>query len=112
MRRICPRKLDRFFENGFSDEDGIVAGKIAQQPTPPTAGDTPLSVGHETYSCRSIRRWRARGRPVPPPHAVKRALLRRLQRHLKTNLLVETGTYYGDMISDLSGEFGRVVRSN
>ena len=58
---------------------------------------------------RAIRQWRLAGHPTPPPHAVKRALLKRLQRRFRASTLVETGTYYGDMISDLRGEFGRVV---
>lgn len=45
-----------------------------------------------------IRQWRAAGRPVPPPSAVKQATVRAYSRTLGLRTLVETGTYLGDMV--------------
>lgn len=50
-------------------------------------------------------RWRKRGRPVPPPHAVKEAVLREYARRYGTRVLVETGTFLGDMPAELRGDF-------
>lgn len=49
--------------------------------------------------------WRARGRPIPPPHAVKEAVLREYARRFGTRVLVETGTFLGDMPAELRGAF-------
>ena len=43
------------------------------------------------------RKWEKTGRPIPPPHAVKRITIREYQKQSNYNILVETGTYYGDM---------------
>jgi len=44
------------------------------------------------------RKWEKKGRPVPPPHAVKKRAIRAYQKQSNYNVLVETGTYYGDMV--------------
>lgn len=52
--------------------------------------------------------WNLRGRPERPPHLVKqRTLLDYAQRYnLKT--LIETGTYYGEMVAALKNDFERI----
>ena len=56
----------------------------------------------------ALARWDAGERFVPPPHVVKqRALLNHAQRFgLRT--LVETGTYYGDMVNAMLGSFDAI----
>lgn len=49
-------------------------------------------------SRRSIARWLAEGRPVPPPHFVKQLVIKELQQKTQYNILIETGTYRGDMV--------------
>jgi len=44
------------------------------------------------------QKWEKLGRPTPPPHVVKRIVIREYQKESNCNILVETGTYYGDMI--------------
>lgn len=44
------------------------------------------------------QKWKKNGKPVPPPHAVKKITIREYQKQSNYNTLVETGTYYGDMI--------------
>jgi hypothetical protein len=58
---------------------------------------------------RTYRRWAAMGRPVPPPHRVKQAIIRDYARRAGTRLLVETGTFRGDMIDAILTTFDRVV---
>jgi hypothetical protein len=45
-----------------------------------------------------ITTWRARGSPVPTPHAVKSARVRDLGRKFECEVLVETGTCLGEMV--------------
>lgn len=49
------------------------------------------------------RRWRRDGLP-PPPRSVKATLIRRYAGAAR-GALVETGTYYGDMLAALRGDF-------
>ena len=42
--------------------------------------------------------WAARGRPGPPPHAVKEAIVKDYAARHRLDTFVETGTYLGDMV--------------
>lgn len=53
--------------------------------------------------------WRARGRPVPPPPAVKRRIIRAHARRHHLEVLVETGTYLGDTVAAFANDFTRIV---
>ncbi len=57
---------------------------------------------------REYRAWQLTGRPVPPPPTVKHRLLRAVGREFKLRTLVETGTFFGDTISALMGDFDRL----
>ena len=57
---------------------------------------------------RELRRWERDGRPVPPPHAVKQKALRRYAQAFGTRVLVETGTYMGDMVAAMLDQFDRI----
>jgi hypothetical protein len=57
---------------------------------------------------RELRRWEARGRPAPPPHIVKQNTIRTLAKRFGLNTLVETGTYYGDMVEAMKRHFSQV----
>jgi hypothetical protein len=58
---------------------------------------------------RDLAAWRHAGSPVPPPPAFKQRVVRAYGRryHLKT--LIETGTYYGDMVEAQRRRFGRII---
>lgn len=57
---------------------------------------------------RILLGWMAAGRPVPPPHLVKQRVIRRLARRFGLPVFVETGTYRGDMVDAVKGDFERV----
>ena len=44
------------------------------------------------------KKWEENGKPVPPPHAVKQQAIQYYQKRSGYTILVETGTYKGDMI--------------
>lgn len=42
-------------------------------------------------------RWKRQGKPLPAPHVIKQEMLLEYRNRYNTGILVETGTYYGDM---------------
>jgi hypothetical protein len=56
-------------------------------------------------SLREIRRrlevwqWERTGKPIPPPPLVKRSIVKSYGARFGLNVLIETGTYRGDMIN-------------
>ena len=53
--------------------------------------------------------WRLAGRPIPPPPFVKQAIVKDYQRRFGLRVLVETGTFAGDMIDAVKQRFERIV---
>ncbi len=54
---------------------------------------------------KAIRDWRRRGSPLPPPPAVKQAILLGLARRYSLRLFVETGTSFGDTVRAMIPHF-------
>ena len=46
--------------------------------------------------------------PVPPPHIIKQRVLRRYAEEYSLKILVETGTYYGEMVEAMKNYFYRI----
>lgn len=42
--------------------------------------------------------WKKNGHPNPPPHIIKQKVLQHYAKEFNLRILVETGTYYGDMV--------------
>jgi hypothetical protein len=57
---------------------------------------------------KAIREWERNGKPAPPPHVVKQQNLRHIARQYGLKTLIETGTYYGDMIDALKRDFEKI----
>jgi len=49
--------------------------------------------------------WLEKNRPIPPPHLAKRELIEKYLKKHETNILVETGTYLGEMIYSQKNNF-------
>ncbi len=49
--------------------------------------------------------WEKNGKPVPPPHLVKVNTIKRFQQKYNITTFIETGTYMGDMISEVKSIF-------
>src|SRR5258706_16154496 len=56
-------------------------------------------------SGKEIHKWESAGRPIPPPDAVKQKVVREYAERFRIKLLVETGTYLGDMINAVKDVF-------
>src|SRR5437868_5535177 len=52
--------------------------------------------------------WKLRGRPPRPPHLVKQRLVKQYANEHGLRILVETGTYYGEMIDAAKNEFDEI----
>jgi predicted O-methyltransferase YrrM len=52
--------------------------------------------------------WERNGRPVPPPQLVKQQTLQSYAKEFHLKVLVETGTYEGDTVEALRGDFDRI----
>src|SRR5262245_4071994 len=55
------------------------------------------------------RAWEKQGRPSPPPHIIKEELIRDYAKTFNTTILVETGTYLGDMVHAMRKSFARIL---
>ncbi len=55
-----------------------------------------------------LAEWKKQGKPVPPPHIVKQRLLREYAKKYNLRILVETGTFYGEMVDAMKPYFDLV----
>jgi len=53
-------------------------------------------------------RWEKAGRPVPPPHPAKKKIISEYVKRYGPAIMVETGTYMGDMVQALRRKFKKV----
>jgi len=58
---------------------------------------------------KALRSWEKIGRSSPPPHVVKETLIKDYARAFNTRILVETGTYLGDMVYAMRKSFSRIL---
>jgi hypothetical protein len=54
---------------------------------------------------KDLTEWEKNGRPDPPPHLFKQRILHKYAQQYKLRTLVETGTYYGDMVEAMKDIF-------
>jgi hypothetical protein len=52
--------------------------------------------------------WILRGRPARSPHLLKQKIVREYSERFRLKTLVETGTYYGEMVAAMKNRFDRV----
>jgi hypothetical protein len=52
--------------------------------------------------------WILRGRPVRSPHLLKQKVVREFREKFGLKTLVETGTYYGEMVAAMRNRFDRI----
>ena len=63
---------------------------------------------YSALRARELEEWERRGRPVPPPHIIKQLTIKHFAKRFGTRVLIETGTYYGDMVEAMKPYFNRV----
>lgn len=52
--------------------------------------------------------WNLRGRPARSPHLLKQRTVRQYGERFALRILIETGTYYGEMVSAMKSRFDRI----
>src|SRR5688572_1386649 len=55
-----------------------------------------------------LAQWEKNGRPLPPPHIVKQMAIESYRQRFHTEILVETGTYLGDMVEAQRDHFKKI----
>ena len=61
-------------------------------------------VNHE----KQLAEWEKNGRPLPPPHIVKQLAIEEFRTKFHTEVLIETGTYLGDMVEAQRDRFQKI----
>lgn len=56
----------------------------------------------------ALKEWERSGRPAPPPHIVKQRAIKQFAEKYGLKILIETGTYYGDMVEAMKNSFKQV----
>lgn len=56
-----------------------------------------------------VRNWEQAGRPLPPPHQVKQAVIEHYHHRYNCPVLVETGTFRGDMVEAHLRNFDQLI---
>lgn len=68
--------------------------------------DTPLWNLYQPYrSRRDLKAWERSGKSTPPPHQVKQRIVSRYGAEFGIRILVETGTFRGDMVDAMKDRF-------
>jgi hypothetical protein len=68
--------------------------------------NTPLWNLYQPYrSRRDLKAWERSGRSTPPPHQVKQRIVSSYGAEFGTKILVETGTFRGDMVDAMKDRF-------
>jgi len=52
--------------------------------------------------------WIIKGRPIPPPHVVKQWIVKKYADRFNIRIMIETGTYYGDMVDSMRNHFASI----
>jgi hypothetical protein len=58
---------------------------------------------------KELKEWKNRGCPVPPPHIIKIRTIQEYQLKYGYSILIETGTYMGDMVEAQRKRFKNVI---
>src|SRR5882724_1754786 len=61
------------------------------------------------YNQKQLEAWQRSSRPVPPPHIVKQMAITDYQQKYGYTTLIETGTFYGDMVEAQKKRFKKVI---
>ena len=60
------------------------------------------------FAKKQLKDWQKKGCPAPPPHIVKQIMIQKYQKKYGYDVLVETGTFRGDMVEAQKGKFEKI----
>ena len=61
------------------------------------------------YSKKLLKDWKLNGCPIPPPHVVKENIIHEYREKTGIMLLIETGTFLGDMVEAQKKCFVKII---
>jgi len=61
------------------------------------------------YMKNQLKSWEKNGRPAPPPHIVKQMTIQEYQQKYHCGVLVESGTFRGDMVEAQKKFFKKII---
>jgi hypothetical protein len=82
--------------------------KILKPFVPQWVLNTKRNAFRKRRETKQISEWNKNGCPVPPPHIVKQMTIAEYQDKYKYGVLVETGTYMGDMVEAQKKRFQKI----
>ncbi len=56
-----------------------------------------------------LKAWERSGKPVPPPHLFKQKIIIEYAKKYSIHVLIETGTYLGEMVDATKNTFDRII---
>jgi len=56
-----------------------------------------------------FKKWEKDGKPVPPPHVAKQSIIREYRKKTGNDILIETGTFLGDMVEAQKSYFRKII---
>jgi hypothetical protein len=59
-------------------------------------------------SAELISNWEKKGKPIPPPHAIKQSRIVEYAKKFNLNVLIETGTFRGEMVEAQRRNFKKI----
>lgn len=60
------------------------------------------------FGKKEIAGWFKKGKPIPPPHAVKQEIVKDIAQKSKLKIFIETGTFLGDMVNAVKNSFEKI----
>ncbi len=66
------------------------------------------SINRQRIKNKILRNWKDNGYPIPPPHELKQTVIEQYAIRYSAKILVETGTYYGDMVESQRKKFKQI----
>lgn len=74
--------------------------------TPLYSALRPWVIEHRQW--KELKQWKKNGEGVPVPHLIKQKVIKDYAQKYDLRVLVETGTFFGDMVAAMKGEFAKI----
>jgi len=58
---------------------------------------------------KTYEQWEKEGIPIPPPSVVKQHIVKKYAKKFECNMLIETGTYLGEIVLATKSIFNRII---
>jgi hypothetical protein len=67
-----------------------------------------LAERYKDQQLKEVAEWESKGRPAPPPHIIKQRIVKDCGTRYSCSVLVETGTYKGEMVEAQKSNYKKV----